>query len=137
MSASSTSTPGPGTAWLARLEALAGCSTDVGVQGEGGTDAGAHQPSGEPIAEIAAVHEFGIDTPERPFLAPAVTASRPALERAAADAAAAAGSDGPEAASAVIGPVLQQAMVSEIDAQGLVQSGQLRGAVRWAHRGPA
>jgi hypothetical protein len=43
----------------------------------------------------------------------------------------------PEAASAVIGPIAQAAIVGEIDAQGLVQSGQLRGAVRWAHRGPA
>jgi len=137
MSATSRSVDGPGAALLRRLEELAGTSTDVGVQGPDGGDAGPHQPSGEPIAEIAAVHEFGIDTPERPFIAPGLAAARPQLERAAADAVGAAMAGSPEAASAVIGPIAQAAIVGEIDAQGLVQSGQLRGAVRWAHRGPA
>lgn len=160
MTASASSTDGPGAALLARLLELAECTTDVGVQGEGGGPAPDHQPDGLPMAVLAAIHEYGAGVPARPVLGPAVDDARRDLERAAADAVSAAMTGGPAAASAVIGPVLEAAQLKRMDAgvdppleddaepgarqdgrgpgdTPLVDSGQLRGAIRWSHRGPA
>jgi hypothetical protein len=158
VTARGTVSPGAGADMLARLAALAEASTEVGIQGEGGGPAPDHQPDGTPMGTLMARHEFGAGVPARPVLGPATAAARADLERAAGEAVSAALASGPAAASAVLGPILERAMVERIssgvdppledppgDAPGergptdtpLVASGQLRGAIRWAHRGPA
>ena len=128
--------------------------------GEGGGAAGDHQPDGIPLATLMAIHEFGAGVPMRPVLRPATDDARGQLESAAAQAIGAALESGDGgSASAVLGPILRDAMVSRMrggvppslapdepgeqpDDRGpgdtpLVDTGQLVNALRWAHRGTA
>lgn len=133
MTARAESTDGPGAAWLAALERLASSHVDVGIQGADGGDAGEHRPEGEPNAEIMAAHEFGAGVPPRPVLIPASLAAHDDLAHATAEAVGAAVVGGPEAASAVLGEILLLAMREQMVSQGLVATGQLLAALRWAH----
>lgn len=137
MTARVESTDGPGADVVRRLEQLAMSTTDVGITGEDGGPAGDHQPDGEPLAMIMAIHEFGAGVPAAPVLGTAATEARGQLEAAAAAACGAAAEHGPRAASEILGPILAEAMRTTIVAEDLVGTGQLRDALRWCHRGPA
>lgn len=159
MGVTSREEPGPGADVLAQLQALAGCSTDVGIQSPDGGPAGEHQPDGLALAQLMAIHEFGAGVPMRPVLRPAADDARDTLASRTGEAVTAALDAGPEAASAILGPVLLEAMRQRMrggvdpplapdepgevpDDRGpgdtpLVDSGQLLAALHWSHRGPA